>query len=252
MPTTALRVGSDRRYRWLPAQHGAWCLLGIAAALGFVSSGGLSVVGGAAATVIALGFVATHVLASGAGREVPALLRWGGAAGLVGGAAGVAIAAPSALVPLVLAAGAGWVSAGALLRGGPAAPQAVIAGGLAAGGAAAAVAAAGGAEAGVVVWVATLMGLFALGRLAAVLVIFTRWNETAPAILAAIVPLGIVALLAVVRGAGWWAPLAFLPAAGLGLWLATSECRPSSRRCGLTEFAGAVAFLLLAGIDVVP
>lgn len=238
--------------RWLPAQHGAWCLLGIAAALGFVAAGGLSLVGGTAAAVIALGFVATHVLATGARREVPALLRWGGAAGLAAGVTGVAIAVPATLVPLILAAGAGWVSAGALLRGGPAAPQAVVAGGLAAGGAAAAVAAAGGAETGMIVWVATLMGLFALGRLTAVLAIFTRWNETAPAILAAVVPLCVVALLALLRGAGWWAPLAFLPAGALGLWLATSECRPSSRRCGLTEFAGAVAFLLLAGIDVVP
>ncbi len=239
-------------HSWLPAQHGAWCLLGVGAALGLIAAGGISPVGSLCTGVIILGFIATHLIASGTHRSIPGFVRWGTALLLVGATAGVAIATPAALIPLAIAGGAGWASATALLRGGPTAPQALVAGGLATGAAAAAVTAAGGAGAPVIVWVASLVGLFALGRLSAVGALFTRWNQLAPALLAAAVPIIIIAVLAWVRGNGWWAPLAFVPATIAGLWLSTAECRPSSRRCGLTELAGAIAFLLLAGIDVVP
>jgi len=247
-------VGSSRgTWRdWLPAQHGAWVLLGIGAALGFIAAGGITPLAALCAGTMALGYVAVHVAASGHWRDVPAPLRWCVPVALLSAAAVVGTYAPEVAIPAALAAGAGWASTLALLRGGPTDPQAMVAGGLAAGASAATVAAAGGAALPVAAWLGAVVGLFALGRLSAVRVTFTRWNDAGPVIATALLPLLAVSLLAWWRGLGWWAPIAFVPATLLGLWLATSECRPTSRKCGLTEFTGALAFLLLAGIDVVP
>lgn len=252
-PRTAAAPPARRRVpAWLPAQHGAWSLLGVGLSLAWISAGHGGPAGLAAATAAVTGFIACHAATARSRRRRRAALPTGVAALAALLVAGMCGAPPVAALPLAGAALLGCVATYGLHRLGPRATVPLLISTVGLGLATWAVAIAARAAAPAALAAGALLALHGGSRLFAVRGAMRGDAGRALAWSAALAPLVLVAGAALAGGGSAWFAAAFLPGVAVTAWWAAGATPPTPRRCGRYELAAAVGFLILAGIGLVP
>lgn len=238
--------------RGLPPQHGAWGMLGTGLALAVIAAGGPSAAGGCAVLAAAAGFVALHAFVGSRLRAgwVAGLAVAGATVGLVGawGAGAPAMAA----APLALAIALGVPAQLGLRRHGPRALAPLVASTLALGAAIAAVALAAGATRGAAAAAAALVVAHGVWRLFSVRGLLRGPAAPRARVRAAVVVPALSLVAVAAAGASPWLAVAFVPGALATAALARAAAPPPVRRIGQVELAVSTAFLVLAGIGLVP